>query len=338
MGRYIIRRLLGAALVIVIISFVTFVIFNLVPRLSGVPHAAAYYYVGKVSTPAQVAAVEHALGLDLPWYEQYFNYMKGILFGRTLTDGSTTITCPAPCFGYSFRLNESVWNLMKAAFPVTLSETIGAATLWLVGGVSIGVISALRRGSFFDRAATIFALAGVSLPVFFTAQLLLLTFSYGPSWLRIFPNVTYVPFTQNPALWFQNLILPWISLAFLFAALYARFTRANMLETMGEDYIRTATAKGLKRRAVVGRHGLRAALTPIVTIFGLDVGGLLGGAILTETAFSFPGLGLLSIRAIQSEDLPVILGVTIIGALFIVTANIVVDVLYAYVDPRVRLS
>jgi peptide/nickel transport system permease protein len=285
-----------------------------------------------------VAAVEHALGLDLPWYEQYFNYMKGIIFGRTLTDGSTTVTCPAPCFGYSFRLNTSVWELMKQAFPVTLSETIGAATLWLVGGVSIGVISALRRGSFFDRAATIFALAGVSLPVFFTAQLLLLIFSYGPAWLRIFPNVQYVPFTENPALWFQNLILPWISLAFLFAALYARFTRANMLETMGEDYIRTATAKGLRRRAVVGRHGLRAALTPIVTIFGLDVGGLLGGAILTETAFSFPGLGLLSIRAIQSEDLPVILGVTIIGAMFIVVANIVVDVLYAYVDPRVRLS
>ncbi len=222
---------------------------------------------------------------------------------------------------------------------MTLSETVGAAILWLVGGVSIGVISALRRGSFFDRAATIFALAGVSLPVFFTAEiLLLLIFSYGPAWLRLFPNVTYVPITTNPLLWFQNLVLPWIALAFLFAALYARFTRANMLETMGEDYIRTATAKGLRRRAVVGRHGLRAALTPIVTIFGLDVGSLLGGAILTETAFSLPGLGLLSFKAIGAQDLPVILGVTIIGSLFIVLANIIVDVLYAYVDPRVRLS
>jgi peptide/nickel transport system permease protein len=338
MFRYIIRRLLGAALVVLIVSFITFGIFQIGPALSGVPHAAAYFYVGKVSTPEQVAKVEHSLGLDKPWYQQYATYMKGIVFGREYTDGSTTVECSAPCFGYSFRLNTPVWDLMKEAFPVTLSETVGAAILWLVGGVSIGVISALRRGSIFDRAATIFALAGVSLPVFFTAELLLLVFSYGPTWLRLFPNVQYVPLTQNPFLWFQNLVLPWISLAFLFAALYARFTRANMLETMGEDYIRTATAKGLPRRSVVGRHGLRAALTPIVTIFGLDVGGLLGGAILTEVAFSFPGLGLLSYRAIQSEDLPVILGVTILGALFIVLANIVVDVMYAYVDPRVRLS
>jgi peptide/nickel transport system permease protein len=338
MFRYIIRRLLGAALVVIIISFVTFGIFQIGPALSGVPHAQAYYYVGKVSTPEQVAQVEHSLGLDKPWYQQYVTYMKGIVFGREYTDGSTTVQCPAPCFGYSFRLNTSVWDLMKQAFPVTLSETVGAAILWLVGGVSIGVISALRRGSFFDRAATIFALAGVSLPVFFTAELLLLAFSYGPPWLRLFPNVTYVPITTNPLLWFQNLVLPWIALAFLFAALYARFTRANMLETMGEDYIRTATAKGLPRRSVVGRHGLRAALTPIVTIFGLDVGSLLGGAILTETAFSLPGLGLLSYKAIGAQDLPVILGVTIIGSLFIVLANIVVDVLYAYVDPRVRLS
>ena len=338
MGRYIIRRLLGAALVVLIISFMTFFIFQVGPSHSGVKNAEAYFYVGKASTPAQVAVVAHSLGLDKPIYQQYWIYMKGIVVGRPYTDGSTTVQCSAPCFGYSFRLNTPVWDLIKEAFPVTASETVGACILWLLGGVAIGVISALRRGSIFDRAATIFALAGVSLPVFFTAELLLLVFSYGPTWLRLFPNVTYVPLTDNPLLWFQNLILPWISLAFLFAALYARFTRANMLEVMGEDYIRTATAKGLRRRAVVGRHALRSALTPIVTIFGLDVGGLLGGAILTETAFSFPGLGLLSFRAIQSEDLPIILGVTIIGALFIVLANIVVDVLYAYVDPRVRLS
>src|SRR6266567_3877357 len=330
MMRYIIRRLLGAALVVLIISFVTFGIFQIGPALSGVPHAQAYYYVGKVSTPDKVAEVEHSLGLDQPWYQQYVTYMKGIVLGRPYTDGSTTVQCNAPCFGYSFRVNTPVWDLLKQAFPVTASETVGAAVLWLVGGVTIGVISALRRGSLIDRAATVFALAGVSLPVFFTAELLLLVFSYGPAWLRIFPNVTYIPLTQNPLLWFQNLILPWIALAFLFAALYARFTRANMLETMGEDYIRTATAKGLPRRTVVGKHGLRAALTPIVTIFGLDVGSLLGGAILTETAFSFPGLGLLSFRAISSQDLPIILGVTILGSLFIVLANIIVDVLYAY--------
>jgi peptide/nickel transport system permease protein len=339
MFRYLIRRLLGALLVVIIVSMVTFGIFFIGPKVSGT--SPAYFYVGKVSTPAQVAAVEKNLGLDRPIAEQYWKYMKGIVVGREgFTDGTSPATeyCSAPCFGYSFRLFTPVSELMAEAFPVTLSLAIGASIMWLLAGVSIGVLSALKRGSFLDRSAMVIALAGVSLPVFFTGQMLLLIFSYGPAWLQLFPNVTWVPFSENPALWAQNLILPWVSLAFLFAALYARFTRANMLETMSEDYIRTATAKGLKHRTVVSRHGLRAALTPIVTIFGLDVGALLGGAILTETTFSLPGLGLLSYRAIQSQDLPVILGVTIVAATFIVIANIVVDVLYAFVDPRVRLS
>jgi len=336
MIRYIIRRLLGALLVVLIVSLVTFGIFFVGPKVTG--QSPAYFFVGKISNPAQVAAVEKNLGLDKPIIEQYWLYMKGIVTGREFSDGISTVECPAPCFGYSFRLQQPVWDLMKDAFPVTLSLAIGSSIMWLVAGVGIGVLSALKRGTFIDRAAMVVALAGVSLPVFFTAQLLLLAFSYGPTWLRLFPNVTWVPFTDNPLLWAQNLILPWIALAFLYAALYARFTRANMLETMSEDYIRTATAKGLPRRQVVARHGLRAALTPIVTIFGLDLGALLGGAILTETVFSLPGLGLLSFRAIQSQDLPVILGVTILGSIFIVVANIIVDVLYATVDPRVRLS
>ena len=184
------------------------------------------------------------------------------------------------------------------------------------------------------------ALAGVSLPVYFTGLVLLFLFTYGPSWLRWFPNAGsgYVPFTQNPLQWAQVLILPWISLAFLYAALYARLTRANMLETMGEDYIRTARAKGLPGRTVVGKHALRAALTPIVTIFGLDLGGLLGGAILTEYVFSLQGLDKLTLDAIGKLDLPVIMGVVIVGAIFLVLANIVVDVLYAVIDPRVRYS
>ncbi len=336
MIRYVIRRLVGAILVVIVISMMTFGIFQIGPKLSGA--SPAYLYVGKVSTPAQVERVEKRLGLDKPLVEQYWIYMKGIVAGREFTDGDQVVDCPRPCFGYSFRLNTSVWELIKDRFPVTLSMTIGAAILWLVFGVSIGVLSALRRGSFFDRAAMVVALAGVSLPVFFTGLVLLSIFSYGPAALQWFPNVHYVPFTENPAEWFHNLILPWVSLAFLFAALYARFTRANMLETMSEDYIRTATAKGLKRRTVVSRHGLRAALTPIVTIFGLDLGALLGGAILTESTFSFPGLGLLSYNAIQSQDLPIILGVTIIAAIFIVVANVVVDVLYAFIDPRVSVS
>jgi len=336
MIRYIIRRLIGAVLVVIVISMMTFAIFQIGPKLSGA--SPAFLYVGKITTPAQVEAVEKRLGLDKPLIEQYWVYMKGIAVGRDFTDGDQVVECPAPCFGYSFRLNTSVWDLIKDRFPVTLSLTIGAAILWLFFGVATGVISALKRGTAIDRAAMVIALAGVSLPVFFTGLVLLSIFSYGPPALRWFPDVHYVPFTESPQEWFRNLILPWTALAFLFAALYARFTRASMLETMSEDYIRTATAKGLPRRDVVAKHGLRAALTPIVTIFGLDLGALLGGAILTESTFSFPGLGLLSYNAIQSEDLPIILGVTIIAALFIVVANVVVDVLYAFIDPRVSLT
>src|SRR5689334_8502054 len=220
-----------------------------------------------------------------------------------------------------------------AALPVTVSLAIGAAVLWLVGGVSIGVLSALRRGSIFDRFSMGIALAGVSLPVFFTGLLALELFSY--KW-PLFPNVHYVGITTNPVLWARNLMLPWITLAFLYAALYARLTRAGMLETMSEDYIRTARAKGLPERTVIVKHGLRAALTPIITIFGMDLGALLGGAIITEHTFSINGLGQFTMLAIQNEDLPEMLGVTMLTAFFIVIANLVVDILYAVVDPRVR--
>jgi peptide/nickel transport system permease protein len=199
--------------------------------------------------------------------------------------------------------------------------------------VAIGVVSALKRGTFFDRFSMGVALAGVSLPIFFTGLISLELFSY--KW-PIFPNVTYVPITQNPLEWARNLVLPWVTLAFLYAALYARLTRAGMLETMSEDYIRTARAKGLPERTVVVRHGMRAALTPIITIFGMDLGALLGGAVLTETTFSLHGLGQFTILAIQTQDLPEILGVTMLAAFFIVIANLVVDILYAVVDPRVR--
>jgi peptide/nickel transport system permease protein len=222
---------------------------------------------------------------------------------------------------------------MVTALPVTISLAIGAAILWLVGGVSIGVISALKRGTIFDRFSMGVALAGVSLPIFFTGLISLELFSY--KW-PIFPNVTFVPFDQNPLLWARNLVLPWVTLAFLYAALYARLTRAGMLETMSEDYIRTARAKGLPEHTVIVRHGLRAALTPIITIFGMDLGALLGGAILTETTFSLHGLGLFTVLAVQNQDLPEILGVTMLAAFFIVIANLVVDILYAVVDPRVR--
>jgi len=337
MIRYIIRRLLGAFLVVIVISIATFAIFFIAPKITG--SDPSYLYVGKVSTPAQRLAVRHSFGLDKPVPVQYWDYMKGIVAGRHFTDGLNDEYCGPPCLGYSFQYQQSVTGLIADRFSVTLSLAIGASILWLVAGVSIGVISALKRGSFIDRASMLIALAGVSLPVYFTGLILLFLFAYGPQQIRWFPNSgNYVDFTSNPLQWAQNLFLAWVSLAFLYAALYARLTRANMLETMGEDYIRTARAKGLKARTVVRKHALRAALTPIVTIFGLDLGGLLGGAILTEATFSLQGLGKLSIDAIGKLDLPVIMGVVILGAIFLVIANIIVDVLYAVIDPRVRYS
>jgi peptide/nickel transport system permease protein len=331
---FIIRRLIGTIFLLIVVSMITFAIFFLLPRLAGQnSYQLAEQYVGRNPTHQAVLAVEAQLGLDRPLYLQYGDFLKGIVVGAHYNSGSTRTFCPAPCFGYSFRSQQPVWPMMVSDLPVTLSLAIGAAIIWLVSGVAIGVISALRRGTFFDRFSMGIALAGVSLPIFFTGLISLELFSY--KW-PLFPNVTFVPFTTNPLLWARNLVLPWLCLAFLYAALYARLTRAGMLETMGEDYIRTARAKGLPESKVIVKHGLRAALTPIVTIFGMDLGLLLGGAIITEVTFSLHGLGLFTVEAIQNQDLPEILGVTMLAAFFIVLANLVVDVLYAFVDPRVR--
>jgi peptide/nickel transport system permease protein len=331
---FIIRRLIATVFLLIVVSMITFAIFFLIPRLAGQnSYQLATEYVGRNPSRAAVLQLEAKLGLDNPIWVQYWNFVKGIVLGAHYNSGTSITYCPPPCFGYSFRTNQPVWPQMVSDLPVTLSLAIGAAIIWLVAGVAVGVISALKRGTLFDRFSMGIALAGVSLPIFFTGLLSLELFSY--KW-PIFPNVTYVSLTTNPFLWARNLVLPWICLAFLYAALYARLTRAGMLETMSEDYIRTARAKGLPERTVIFKHGLRAALTPIVTIFGMDLGLLLGGAIITELTFSLHGLGLFTILAIDNQDLPEILGVTMLAAFFIVIANLIVDVLYAVVDPRVR--
>ncbi|HEX5404164.1 MAG TPA: ABC transporter permease [Pseudonocardiaceae bacterium] len=332
---FIIRRLFSAVLMLIVVSMATFAVFFLVPRLAGqTTDQLAAQYVGRNPNPAQIHAMEVKLGLDQPVYVQYGHFLKGIVAGADYDSGPDISHCPAPCFGFSFKNQQPVWPQMLDALPVTGSLAIGAAVLWLVAGIGIGVLSALRRGSFFDRAAMTGALAGVSLPIFFTALLSLAIFR---DTIPLFPDAgNYIPFAENPAKWAEALVLPWVTLAFLYAALYARLTRAGMLETMGEDFIRTARAKGLPERKVVVKHGLRATLTPIVTIFGLDLGLLIGGAVLTETAFSLPGLGRFAITAISDQDLPEILGVTMLAGFFVVFANLIVDILYAVIDPRVR--
>ncbi|HYY12598.1 MAG TPA: ABC transporter permease [Kineosporiaceae bacterium] len=332
---FIVRRLVGAVVLLLVVTLVTFGVFFLVPRLAGqTTQQLATQYVGRDPSPEAVAAVTEKLGLDDPLLVQYGRFVKGVVVGADYTFGPETEHCPAPCFGYSFKNHQPVWPLLLQRLPVTLSLALGAAILWLAGGVAVGVVSALRRGSVVDRVAMTVALAGVSLPIFFTGLVSLALFSYKLGW---FKDVKYVHFGDNPLEWAVNLVLPWVTLAFLYAALYARLTRAGMLETMNEDYIRTARAKGLPERTVVVRHGLRAALTPIITIFGLDLGLLLGGAVLTESTFGLPGIGRFAVDAVFENDLPKVLGVTLIGAFFIVMANLIVDVVYAAADPRVRL-
>ena len=329
--------MIGAVLMLFVVSIVTFAIFFLVPRAAGASSDdLASRYVGKTANAAEIHAVAMKLGFTDPLYVQYGRFVKGIFLGADYNTGPTTVHCSAPCFGYSFLSQNPVWPDLIDRLPVTLSLAAGAAIIWLLAGTATGVISALRKGSIFDRTAMGVALAGVSLPIYFTGLLSLAIFSYS---LHITaPGSSYMPITQNPLTWAYDLILPWITLAFLYAAGYARLTRAGMLETMSEDYIRTARAKGLRERNVVLKHGLRSALTPIITIFGLDLGILLGGAILTESTFSLPGLGLYARIALTNQDLPQLLGVTLFGAFFIVIANLIVDLLYAVVDPRVRLS
>jgi peptide/nickel transport system permease protein len=334
---YIVRRLLAAVLLLFVVSAVTFFIFFVLPRVFGsTPETMATRYVGRTATPDTVHLIAQRLGFYDPVVVQYGRWVKGVFVGASYDYGGGVEHCAAPCLGYSFITRRPVWPDLLDRAPVTFSLAVGASIIWLLGGVTIGVISALRRGTIFDRTAMGIALAGVSLPIFYTGLMSLAIFSYALGWTAT--GGSFTPFQDNPAEWAYDLILPWITLAFLFSAGYARLTRAGMLETMNEDFIRTARAKGLPERTVVLRHGLRASLTPIVTIFGLDVGLLVGGAVLTETAFGLKGLGQYAIEGIRSNDLPKVLGVTLLAAFFVVMANLIVDLLYAVIDPRVRTA
>ncbi|GAA3816582.1 ABC transporter permease [Streptomyces chiangmaiensis] len=330
---YLIRRLINVVVMLWVVSLVTFGIFFAVPKLTGTD--PALMFAGRETNATAIEGIRHKMGFDKPIYVQYGQYMKGIVAGRDYDNGSDKTHCPAPCFGYSFKTEQPVWETLKEALPVTFSLAVGAAVLWVLGGVATGVISALRRRTVLDRVTMITALAGVSLPIYFTGLVASAVVVYSLGWMD---SIDYVPIEQGPLEWAKNLLLPWITLAFLFAATYARLTRATMLEILGEDYIRTARAKGLKENVVIGKHALRATLTPIITIFGLDLGQLLGGAVLTEKTFNLRGLGYQAVTAIDGGDLPVIMGVTLFAALFIVVANLIVDLLYAVVDPRVRLT
>ncbi|HEV3046991.1 MAG TPA: ABC transporter permease [Solirubrobacteraceae bacterium] len=319
MIRYIVRRLLWGALLLVIVAALMFVLFRVLP--TGNP---ALLRAGRDPQPKLVKEIEHVLGLGKPLTTQLWDYLKEVFLHFQ--------------FGYSYYSQESVRGLIGERISATLSLTVGAAVLWIVAGLSVGVISALRRHTRMDRAAMGTALFLISMPEFWLGLVLLYLLADDIGLVKVLPGAgSYVGLTSDPWKWFTSLILPWIVLASGSAAVFARLMRGTLSETMREDYIRTARAKGLRERAVV-RQGVRAAINPIVTLFGLEVGVLLGGSILVEVVFNIPGVGELSYKAIQSSDFPVIQGTVLLAAFFIILANIVVDVAYAYLDPRVRYS
>lgn len=327
-------RRVGAMLVLLLlVSFITFALFQFGPAD---PAAAA---CGQECTPERVAQARVALGMDQPFFVQYLNYLSGFFSDRMIGAPGAQTLCEWPCFGKSFQTNENVTDVIVRALPYTISVGVGAVVLWTVFGVGLGLFAALRKGKATDKLIVGAASIGVSLPVPVTGLLLLLIFV---STLKIAPftsNAITSPFgPAGPGAWFLNYLLPWIALAVLFSAQYIRITRNNMIETLGEDFMRTARAKGLSPRQATFGHGVRAGITPIITMLGLDIGALLGGAVLTEQIFSVPGLGFTAVRAAMSGDLPVTMAITMLAAFFIIAANVLVDMTYAFIDPRVRLS
>jgi peptide/nickel transport system permease protein len=319
-----------AVITILIVSAVVFAIF------SYLPFDPASLTCGQRCTPQIIAGNRIKLGFDKPVYEQFWLFLSGIFVGRTYGSGSAAFSCPAPSFGYSFNENACVTDMIKEALPITVNLAIGALIIWLVLGVGLGVLAAKFKNRWPDTSSSVFVLLGTSLPTFVTGLALLIWVSI--KWKLIPMSLDgYVSVLENPARWFMYFILPWITLAIAYAALYTRFTRAAVLDTLGEDYIRTARAKGVKERTVLFKHTLRAVLAPIITMAGLDFAGLIGGAIITETIFNLPGLGRLTLRSTYEFDLPVVLATTILAAVVVIVMNLIVDMLYAVLDPRVRI-
>ena len=330
MLNFISRRVFFAIITLLVVSAVVFAIFSFLP------FDPAALSCGQKCNDQVIAGNRIKLGFDKPVYIQYLLFLSGIFFGRSYGSGSAAFSCPAPSFGYSYNENACVTELLSEALPVTLSLALGALIIWLIVGVSLGIVAARFKNKWPDRVSSIFVLLGTSLPTFVTGLALLIWVTI--KWKLVPLSLTgYTPLIENPYKFFQFFILPWITLAIAFAALYTRFTRAAVLETLGEDYIRTARAKGVKERTVLFKHTMRAVFAPIITLAGLDFAGLIGGAIITETIFNLPGLGRLTLRSTFEFDLPVVLATTILAAAVVIIMNMVVDMLYAVLDPRVRI-
>jgi len=315
MVAFVIRRLFGMAIVLIVVSFIVYVIFFKIP--GGDP---AQRLAGRTATQGNITAIRHKLALDKPFYVQWGRMIEQLATGKLIS------------YTDQLSVRSQIWQ----GIPVTFSLAIGAAIIWLFFGTLVGVISAVTAGGISDRGITVLALIGVSMPVFWLGIILRYFLAEQRSW---FPDGGYVPLTSDPAQWFYHLLLPWFTLAILFIGFYGRVLRSNILDTINDDYVRTARAKGLSPRRVMLHHVLRNSLIPIVTLFGLDFAAVLGGgAILTETVYELHGVGFYTYTAIGNLDLPPLMGVTLFGAFFIVMFSTIVDVVYAWLDPRIRLQ
>ena len=312
---FLIRRLLGAFLVLVAVTFITYLIFVKIPGGDPAPRIA-----GRTATEQNIQDIREKLHLNDPFYEQYWGMMKSLFSGNLVS--------------YSSQLN--VVDQIKQGIPATFSLCIGAAIIWLFFGILVGLISAVTAGQLSDRLITVLALIGISMPVFWLGLIVRYVFAQGHPF-AFMPDGEYVPLTDNPWQWFVHLLMPWWVLAVLFIGFYGRVLRGNILDTINEDYVRTAKAKGLPPKRVLVKHVLRNSLIPIVTLFGLDFAAVIGGsAILTETVFNLKGVGWYAAQAVGDLDLPPIMGVTIYATFFIVLFSVIVDLVYAYLDPRIR--
>ncbi len=327
---YVVRRLMQGLLVLFVISVATFALF-----FYGPSDPAKAMCPESRCTPARLEAIRTNLQLGRPALTQYTEYMTGIFTGRTIGTGPAAQKCPAPCFGYSFKFSVPVWGYLKSRFPATLSIAFGSAVIFLLVGVAVGVVAARNRGRPIDRLTVGSTLVLSAVPFYIV---LLLAFLIAQQQWKLFPTPQYISPFQSPVGWFKGMLLAWIVYGIYNATAYARYSRGSMIESLSEDYVRTARAKGLSERSVTLKHALRSAIAPVLTIFGLDVGFLLAGSFFVEYILSIQGIGLASLSAITTSDLPLIQATVLIGAAFIVFGNIVTDVLYSVVDPRVRLG
>ena len=328
-GGFLLRRAVGTVVTLLAVSVIVYVVFY------ATPGNVAQITCGPRCSPEQVHQVAEQLRLDDPLHVRYWHFLEGILAGQDFSTGTAVEHCPAPCLGESYQTGRQVLDIILTKLPVSLSLVLGAMVLWLVLGVGTGVLSAWRRGRLSERVLTAITLAGTATPVFVIGLVLMIVVC---GELRLLPFPQYVNLTDDPEQWAWNLLLPWLSLALIEAAAFARLTRAAMLETLAEDHIRTFRAYGVAERAVVGRHALRGALAPVIALNANNVGSAVGGAVLTETLFGLPGIGQELVHAVKVVDLPVVVGMVLVIAFFVVLANAVADVLYAVADRRVVLA